>query len=54
MNWHSLKAKVQSLKEDNQELRDILDKQDALSDYEPIQATVIGRNPDRWNELVNY
>ena len=47
-----LEAKVQSLSEDNEELRDILDKKEALSDFEPIQATVIGRNPDRWNELV--
>lgn len=47
-----LKAEVQSIKEENDELRDILDKQEALSDYEPIQATVIGRNPDRWDELL--
>src|SRR4051812_46908769 len=49
-----LKADVQSLKEENDELKDILDKQESLSDYEAIQATVIGRNPDRWswNELV--
>lgn len=47
-----LKANVQSLKDENEKLRDILDKQEALSDFEPIQATVIGRNPDRWNELV--
>ncbi|MCQ6273526.1 rod shape-determining protein MreC [Bacillus sp. V3B] len=49
-----LKADVQSLREENDELRDIVDKQESLSDYEPIQATVIGRNPDRWmwNELV--
>ena len=47
-----LEAKVQSLTKDNEELRDILDKKDALSDFEPLQATVIGRNPDRWNELL--
>ncbi|WP_071395911.1 rod shape-determining protein MreC [Bacillus tuaregi] len=47
-----LKAEVQSLSEENTELRDILDKQESLSDYEPMQATVIGRNPDRWNELL--
>jgi len=47
-----LKADVQSLEEDNEELREILGKQDSLSDFEPIQATVIGRNPDRWNELI--
>jgi rod shape-determining protein MreC len=47
-----LKADVQSLKEENDELKDILDKEESLSDYEPIQATVIGRNPDRWNDLL--
>ncbi|MBB6445875.1 rod shape-determining protein MreC [Bacillus benzoevorans] len=47
-----LEAKVQSLTKDNKELREILDKKEALSDFEPTQATVIGRNPDRWNELL--
>lgn len=47
-----LKANVQSLEDENTKLRDVLDKQDSLRDFEPIQATVIGRNPDRWNELV--
>ena len=49
-----LKANVQSLEDENEELRDILDKEESLSDFEPIQATVIGRNPDRWNELDDY
>ncbi len=47
-----LKADVQTLTEDNNKLRDILDKKDSLSDYKQIQATVIGRNPDRWDELL--
>ncbi len=47
-----LKADVQTLSEENNELRDILDKKDSLSDYKQIQATVIGRNPDRWDELL--
>ena len=47
-----LKANVQSLEDENKKLRDILDKEESLRDFEPIQATVIGRNPDRWNELV--
>ncbi|KAB2334077.1 rod shape-determining protein MreC [Bacillus mesophilum] len=46
----SLEAEVQRLKKDNAELRDIVGKEDALSQYEPIQATVIGRNPDRYRE----
>ncbi|TGB04170.1 rod shape-determining protein MreC [Halobacillus salinus] len=38
----------QRLKSENQELRETLDKSDALSDYSPIQATVIARSSDRW------
>lgn len=47
-----LESEVQMLKKDNTELREILDKKDSLSEFEPKQATVIGRNPDRWNELL--
>jgi rod shape-determining protein MreC len=47
-----LKADVQTLTDENNELRDILDKKESLSDYKQIQATVIGRNPDRWDELL--
>lgn len=47
-----LKADVQTLTDENNQLRDILDKKDSLSDYKQIQATVIGRNPDRWDELL--
>lgn len=47
-----IKTEVQALKKENADLRKILDKEDDLSKYSPIQATVIGRNPDRWNELI--
>ncbi|WP_108669445.1 rod shape-determining protein MreC [Peribacillus acanthi] len=48
-----LKTEVQDLEKENKELREILDKKDSLHDFTPIQATVIGRNPDRWYyELV--
>ncbi|WP_428909270.1 rod shape-determining protein MreC [Niallia sp. Krafla_26] len=47
-----LKANVQSLEDENAKLREIVDKQEALRDFESIQATVIGRNPDRWNDLI--
>ena len=42
-----LEANVQVLEKENKELNGILDKQDTLRDYEPTQATVIARNPDR-------
>ncbi|WP_449620022.1 rod shape-determining protein MreC [Robertmurraya sp. Marseille-Q9965] len=47
-----LESDVQQLKKENTELREILDKKDSLSAYSPIQATVIGRNPDRWHEII--
>ncbi|MFS0595002.1 rod shape-determining protein MreC [Cytobacillus horneckiae] len=47
-----LEAEVQLLQKDNAELREILDKEESLSKYEPVQATVVGRNPDRWHEML--
>ncbi len=48
----SLEAKVQELEKDNKELRDILGEKKTLRDFEPLPATVIGRNPDRWHEMI--
>ncbi|MYL33314.1 rod shape-determining protein MreC [Pontibacillus yanchengensis] len=40
---------VKQLKKDNEELRKLLDKQENMSDYEEIPATVIARSPEpRW------
>ncbi|AOH55940.1 rod shape-determining protein MreC [Peribacillus muralis] len=47
-----LKTQVQDLKEENDEFRDNLKKEDDLRKYSSIQSTVIGRNPDRWNEML--
>lgn len=47
-----LKTQVQDLKEENKNLRELLHKEDDLRDYSPIHATVIGRNPDRWDEML--
>ena len=47
-----LKTEVQDLKEENKNLREILKKEDDLREYTPIHATVIGRNPDRWQETL--
>lgn len=47
-----LKSEVQDLKDENKNLREILKKVDDLRKYTPIHATVIGRNPDRWQELL--
>ena len=47
-----LQADVNDLASENTRLREIVDKQDDLREYEPIQATVIARNPDQWEEKV--
>lgn len=51
-NVASLEAQVQELKKDNKELRDVLGEKKTLRDFEPLPATVIGRNPDRWHEMI--
>ena len=47
-----LEVEVQMLAKENGELREILDKKDSLRDFQSIQATVIARNADRWEELL--
>jgi rod shape-determining protein MreC len=51
-NLVSLEAQVQGLKKDNEELRNILGEKKTLRDFKPLPATVIGRNPDRWHEMI--
>lgn len=51
-NLVNLEAEVQGLKKDNKELRDILGEKETLRDFKPLPATVIGRNPDRWHEMI--
>lgn len=51
-NLVSLESQVQTLKKDNEELRAVLDEEKTLRDFEPLPATVIGRNPDRWHEMI--
>ncbi|MDP4162434.1 MAG: rod shape-determining protein MreC [Bacillota bacterium] len=48
----NLEKQVQLLDKDNKELRVILDKKETLRDFKPLQATVIGRNPDLWQEMM--
>jgi rod shape-determining protein MreC len=51
-NLVNLEAQVQELTKDNEELRGILDEKTTLRDFKPLPATVIGRNPDRWHEMI--
>ncbi len=48
----TLETKVKDLKHDNAELRAALGKKEDLRSYKTIQATVISRNPDQWQELL--
>jgi len=48
----SLVYEVQELKEDNESLRKTLDKTESITDFTPIQATVISRSPERWVEQI--
>ncbi|MCP1125349.1 rod shape-determining protein MreC [Bacillus sp. AFS018417] len=50
--YAELSVKVKDLEKENAELRDIVGKKDSLRDYNPIQATVISRNPDKWYDLI--
>ncbi|PLT30143.1 rod shape-determining protein MreC [Peribacillus deserti] len=45
-----LKSEVQVLEKENVELREILDKEKSLRKFDPIEATIIARNPDMWHE----
>ncbi len=47
-----LQSEVNTLKNENDSLRDIVDKKESLREYDPIQATVIARNPDQWEEKI--
>jgi rod shape-determining protein MreC len=50
--YAELSSKVGELSKENEELRSILGKKETLRDYNPLQATIIGRNPDKWYDLV--
>ncbi|AGT32953.1 rod shape-determining protein MreC [Geobacillus genomosp. 3] len=50
--YAALQTEVEALRQENKRLRALLDKKESLRDFIPIQATVIGRNPDRWRETI--
>lgn len=47
-----LQGEVNDLKIENDKLRAIIDKKGDLKKFNPIQATVIARNPDQWEEKL--
>ncbi|MCM3611372.1 rod shape-determining protein MreC [Planococcus sp. MERTA32b] len=48
----AVQAEVTDLRSENGQLKEIVGKEADLRDYNPIQATVIARNPDQWEEKV--
>ncbi len=50
--YASNEVELADVKEENKRLRDIVDKQEDLRAYDPVQATVISRNPDQWEEKI--
>lgn len=47
-----LQAEVNTLKTENENLRELVEKEKSLKDYDTIEATVIARNPDQWEEKI--
>ena len=47
-----LQTDVQRLEQENLTLKEVLGKTESLSGYESIQATVIGRDPSLWYNLL--
>ncbi|MGY0693181.1 rod shape-determining protein MreC [Virgibacillus sp. FSP13] len=50
--YKGLIYEVQEIKEENEELRKTLDKTESIRDFDPIQATVMSRTPERWVDQV--
>lgn len=50
--YAAVQAELTEVKLENDELREIIDKKEDLSDFESIHATVISRNPDQWEEKI--
>ena len=47
-----LQAEVNTLKSENKNLSELVDKESSLQDFNPLYATVIARNPDQWEEKI--
>lgn len=50
--YAATQATLTEVKLENEELREIIDKKEDLSNFESIHATVISRNPDQWEEKI--
>lgn len=50
--YAAVQAELSDVRHENDRLRGIVGKEEDLRDYEPVQATVLARNPDQWEEKV--
>ncbi|MCG3089246.1 rod shape-determining protein MreC [Sporosarcina cyprini] len=50
--YASNQVELADVKAENKRLRELIDKTEDLRGFDPIQATVISRNPDQWEEKV--
>lgn len=50
--YAKLSVDYADIKKENEELRELIDFQESLRDYQTIPASVIARSPDRWNNLI--
>ncbi|WP_175615112.1 rod shape-determining protein MreC [Piscibacillus halophilus] len=51
-DYKSLAFQVNELEKENEELRSLIEMDEAISDYTPIKATVISRSPEQWFDQV--
>lgn len=51
-DYKTMAFKVNELEKENEELRSLIDMDEAISDYSPIKATVISRSPEQWFNQV--
>lgn len=50
--YKGLIYEVQELREENEELRNTMDAENSIRDFDPIHATVMSRSPESWVEQV--
>ncbi|MFB4162919.1 rod shape-determining protein MreC [Alteribacillus sp. JSM 102045] len=50
--YASLSAELESVKQENETLKDMIDADESLTDYVMRSALVIHRSPDRWTETI--
>lgn len=50
--YAQIKVKADRLEKENEELKALIEKEKDLASYTTHHATVIARNPDRWNEAL--